>query len=33
MPYKKMDAFTIRFDVLVPKEKAVTVTYRVRVGL
>ena len=32
-PYKKMDAFTIRFDVPVPKEKTVTVTYRVRVGL
>jgi len=33
LPYKKKDAFTIRFDVQVPKDKAVTVTYRVRVGL
>ena len=33
LPYKKMDAFTIRFDVQVPKEKTVDVTYKVRVGL
>ncbi len=33
LPYKKMDAFTIRFNVQVPKDKTVTVTYRVRVGL
>ncbi len=32
-PYKKMDAFTIRFDVKVPKDKEVKVKYRVRVGL
>ncbi|MBN2570363.1 MAG: DUF4139 domain-containing protein [Deltaproteobacteria bacterium] len=30
--YTKVDAFTIRFDVTVPKDKEVTVTYRVRVG-
>lgn len=33
LPYKKTDAFTIRFDVPVPKDKTVTVKYRVRVGL
>ncbi len=32
-PYKKVDAFTIRFDVRVPKDKEVKVKYRVRVGL
>lgn len=31
--YKKVDAFTIRFDVMVPKDKEVKVKYRVRVGL
>ena len=32
-PYKKADAFTIRFNVKVPKDGAVKVKYRVRVGL
>ena len=32
-PYTKVDAFTIRFDVAVPKDKEVTVGYRVRVGI
>jgi hypothetical protein len=32
-PFKKLDAFTIRFDVNVPKDKEVKVTYRVRVGI
>ncbi|MFQ5442337.1 MAG: DUF4139 domain-containing protein [Thermodesulfobacteriota bacterium] len=32
-PYKKTDAFTIRFDVAVPKGGEVTVSYRVRVEL
>jgi hypothetical protein len=32
-PYKKLDAFTIRFDVNVPKDQEVKVTYRVRVGI
>ena len=32
-PYKKVDAFTIRFDVNVPKDKEIKVRYRVRVGL
>jgi hypothetical protein len=32
-PYKKVDAFTIRFDVTVPKDKEVKVKYRARVGL
>ena len=32
-PYKKVDAFTIRFDVTVPKDEEVKVRYRVRVGL
>lgn len=31
--YTKKDAFTIRFDVEVPKDNVVTVTYRLRVGL
>ncbi len=31
--YKKLDAFTIRFDVKVPKDKEVKVTYRVKVGI
>jgi hypothetical protein len=30
-PYKKIDAFTIRFDVEVPRDKEVKVTYRIRV--
>jgi len=32
-PYKKVDAFTIRFDVTVPKDEEVKVKYRVRIGL
>jgi hypothetical protein len=32
-PFKKLDAFTIRFDVKVPKDKEVKVKYRVKVGL
>ncbi len=32
-PYKKLDAFTIRFDVHVPKDQEVKVKYRVRVGI
>ena len=32
-PHKKLDAFTIRFDVPVPKDQEVTVTYRIRVGM
>ncbi len=32
-PYTKKDAFTIRFDVTVPKDGEVKVKYRVRVGL
>ena len=32
-PYKKEDAFTIRFDIEVPKDKEIKVKYRVRVGL
>lgn len=32
-PYKKLDAFTIRFDVNVPEDKEVKVKYRIRVGL
>ena len=31
--YQKKDAFTIRFDVKVPKDKEVKVKYRIRVGL
>lgn len=31
--YKKVDAFTLRFDVKVPKDKEVKVRYRVRVEL
>ncbi len=31
--YKKLDAFTIRFDVNVPKDQEVKVKYRVKVGL
>lgn len=31
--YRKLDAFTVRFDVTVPADGEVTVTYRVRVGL
>ena len=30
--HKKLDAFTIRFDVPVPKDQEVKVTYRIRVG-
>ncbi len=32
-PYKKVDAFTVRFDVKIPEDKEVKVTYRVRVGI
>ncbi len=32
-PYRKTDAFTIRFDVEIPADGCVTVRYRVRVGL
>ncbi|MCP4252945.1 MAG: DUF4139 domain-containing protein [Candidatus Scalindua sp.] len=32
-PYTKKDAFTIKFDVTVPKDKEVKVKYRLRVGL
>ncbi|MBW1825046.1 MAG: DUF4139 domain-containing protein [Deltaproteobacteria bacterium] len=32
-PFKKIDAFTIRFDVKVPKSEKVIIKYRVRVGL
>jgi hypothetical protein len=32
LPYKKLDAFTIRFDVPVPKDGEATVKYRVKVG-
>ncbi|MEA2081419.1 MAG: DUF4139 domain-containing protein [Elusimicrobiota bacterium] len=32
-PYKKVDAFTVRFNVKVPKGGVVKVRYRVRVGL
>jgi hypothetical protein len=31
--FKKLDASTIRFDVTVPKDKEVKVTYRIRVGI
>jgi hypothetical protein len=31
--YKKLDAFTIRFDIEVPKDGEVKVKYRVRIGL
>lgn len=32
-PYKKVDAFTVRFDVTIPKDKEVKMTYRIRVGI
>lgn len=32
-PYRKTDAFTIRFDVEVPSNDTATIQYRVRVGL
>jgi len=32
-PYKKIDAFTIRFDVMVPKDKEVKIKYRAKIGL
>ncbi len=32
-PYEKMDAFTIKFDVEVPKNKEVKVKYKIKVGL
>jgi len=31
--YKKVDAYTIRFDVKVPKDEEVKVKYRVKIGL
>jgi hypothetical protein len=30
-PYRKLDAFTVRFDVPVPRDGEVTLRYRVRV--
>lgn len=33
LPYTKIGAFTIRFDVKVPKDGEVKVKYRIRVGL
>ncbi|MDR4498901.1 MAG: hypothetical protein MRK02_13440 [Candidatus Scalindua sp.] len=32
-PYSKVDAFTIRFDIDIPKDEEVKVRYRVKVGL
>ncbi len=32
-PYEEIDAFTIRFDVIIPKDKEVKVKYRVKIGL
>jgi hypothetical protein len=32
-PYKKVDAFTIRFDVMVPRDGEVKLKYRVKVGM
>ena len=32
-PHKKLDAFTIRFDMPVPKDQEVKVTYRIRIGI
>jgi len=32
-PYEKVDAFTVRFDVAIPKGEEVKLTYRVKVGL
>jgi len=32
-PYKKVDAFTIRFDVKIPKDDEIKIKYRIRVGL
>jgi len=32
-PFKKEDAFTLRFNAMVPKDGEVKITYRVRVGL
>jgi hypothetical protein len=32
-PYEKVDAFTIRFNIDVPKDEEVKVKYRIRVGL
>ena len=32
-PYKKIDAFTIRFDVTIPRDGDQKIRYRVRVGL
>ena len=31
--YRKIDAFTIRFDVSVPRDKEIKVNYRIRVGM
>jgi hypothetical protein len=32
-PYRKVDAFTIRFDVKMPKDDEIKIKYRIRVGL
>ena len=32
-PYKKVDAFTLKYEVIVPKDKEVKVKYRIRAGL
>mgnify|MGYP005838299145 CR=1 FL=1 len=32
-PFKKLDAHTVRFDIQVPKNEEVKISYRVRVGL
>jgi hypothetical protein len=32
-PYRKVDAFTIRFDVKIPKDEEVKIKYRIKVGL
>ena len=32
-PYEKVDAFTVRFDVKIPNDEEVKVTYRIRVGI
>jgi len=31
-PFKKVDAFTVRFDVKIPKDEEITIRYRVRSG-
>ena len=32
-PYRKVDAFTVRFDIPVAKDGEVTVSYRARLGI